>query len=212
MPSDEACSRLASTENGASPRLSLAIGIWCSSANAISLLARAQVPFAPRRDHLHVGLERVIGELEAHLVVALAGGAMRDRVGADLFGDLDLLLGDQRPRDRGAEQILALVERVGAEHREHVVAHELLAQVLDEDVLRLDAEQQRLLARRLKLLALAEIGGEGDHLAAIGGLQPFQDDRGVEPARIGEHDFENWPSDPACRLPVRLRVKKPRGL
>ena len=114
---------------------------------------------------------------------------MGDGVGADLLGDLDLLLGDQRPRDRGAEQILPLVQRVGAEHREHVVAHEFLAQVLDEDVLRLDAEQQRLLARRLELLALAEIGGEGDDLAAIGGLQPFQDDRGVEPARIGEHDF-----------------------
>ncbi len=152
-------------------------------------LARAEVPFAPGRDHGDVGLERVVGELEAHLVVALAGRAVRDRVGADLLGDLDLLLGDQRPRDRGAEQILALIERVGPEHREDVVAHELLAQVLDEDVLRLDAEQQRLVARGLELLALAEIGGEGDDLAAIGGLQPFQDDRGVEPARIGEHDF-----------------------
>ena len=57
-----------------------------------------------------VGLERVIGQLEADLVVALAGRAMRHRVGADLLGDLDLLLGDQRPRDRGAEQILALVD------------------------------------------------------------------------------------------------------
>src|SRR5665254_17381 len=69
-------------------------------------------------------------------------------------------------------------------HREHVIAHEFLAQVLDENVRGLDAEQQRLLARRLEFLALAEIGGEGDDLAAIGGLQPLQDDRGVEPARI----------------------------
>ena len=110
LPSDEACSRLASTENGASPRLSLAIGIWCFSANSISLVREVEVPFAPRRDHLHVGLERIVGELEAHLVVALAGRAVRDRVGADLLGDLDLLLGDQRPRDRGAEQILPLVD------------------------------------------------------------------------------------------------------
>ena len=54
---------------------------------------------------------------------------------------------------------------VGAEHREHVVADELLAQVLDEDVVFLDAEHQRLLARRLQLLALAEIGGKGHDLA-----------------------------------------------
>ena len=152
-------------------------------------LARFEIPFAPRRDHFHVGLERIIGKLEAHLVVALAGRAVGDRVGADLFGDLDLLLGDQRPRDRGAEQILALIDRVGAEHRKHVVADEFLAQILDEDVLRLDAEHQRLGPRRLELLALAEIGGEGDDLAAIGRLQPFEDDRGVEPAGIGEHDF-----------------------
>jgi hypothetical protein len=107
-------------------------------------------------------------EFEAHLVVALAGRAVGDRVGADLAGDVDQVLGDQRPRDRGAEQILALVERVGAEHREHVVAHEFLAHILDEDVFGLDAEQLGLLARRLELLALAEVGGEGDDLAAIG--------------------------------------------
>ncbi len=152
-------------------------------------LARAEVPFAPRRDDLHVGLERVIGKLEAHLVVALAGGAVSDGIGADFLGDLDLLLGDERPRDRGAEQILALIKRVGAEHRKHVVADEFLAQILDEDVLRLDAEHQRLLPRRLEFLALPEIGGKGDDLAAIGGLQPFQDDRGVETAGISQHDF-----------------------
>ena len=37
--------------------------------------------------------------------------------------------------------------------------------------------------------ALAQIGGEGHDLRAVLGLQPFQDDRGVQPARIGEHDF-----------------------
>ena len=151
--------------------------------------ARGEVPFAPRCDHRHVGLERVIGQLEANLVVALAGRAVRHRIGADLLGDLDLLLGDQRARDRRAEQILSLVDRVGAEHRKHVVADELLAQVLDEDVLRLDAEQDRLVARGRQLLALAEIGREGDDLGAVGLLQPLQDDRGVEPARIGEHHF-----------------------
>jgi hypothetical protein len=112
-----------------------------------------------------------------------------DGVGADLAGDVDLGLGDQRPRDRGAQQVLALIDCVGAEHREDVVAHELLAQVHDEDVLGLDAKQQRLVARRPQLLALAQVGGEGHHLAAVLGLQPFQDDRGVEAAGVGEHHF-----------------------
>ncbi len=47
----------------------------------------------------------------------------------------------------------------------------------------------RALARAgSQFLALAEIGGEGDDLAAIVGLQPFQDHAGVEAARIGEDD------------------------
>ncbi len=72
--------------------------------------AGLEVPFAPRRDHGDVGLERVIAELEAHLIVALARGAMADGVGADLARDLDLLLGDQRAGDGGAEQIDALID------------------------------------------------------------------------------------------------------
>ncbi len=151
--------------------------------------AAAVLPLAPGGDHADVGLQRIVAELEADLVVALAGGAMADGVGADLAGDLDLLLGDQRTGDGGAEQVLALIDRVGPEHREHVVPHELLAQVFDEDVLRLDPEQQRLLARRPQLLALAQVGGEGHHLRAVLGLQPLQDDGGVQPAGIGEHDL-----------------------
>jgi hypothetical protein len=62
---------------------------------------------------------------------------------------------------------------------------ELLAQVLDEDLL--DAEHLGLAPGRLEFVALAEVGGEGHDLAGVGLLQPFEDDRGVEPARIGEH-------------------------
>ena len=150
--------------------------------------ARGETPVAPGGDHLDVGLERVGREFEPHLVVALAGRAMGDGVGADLAGDFDQALGDQRPGDRGAEQILPLVLGVGAEHREHVVAHEFLAHVLDEDVLGLDPEHFGFLARGLELLALAEVGGEGDDLRAVGRLQPLEDDGGVEPAGIGEDD------------------------
>ncbi len=39
-------------------------------------LAALEVPFAPGRDDLDVGLQRVVAELEADLVVALAGGAV----------------------------------------------------------------------------------------------------------------------------------------
>jgi len=64
-----------------------------------------------------------------------------------------------------------------------------------------------LLARRLELLALAEVGGEGDHLALIFLLEPFQDHR-VQAARIGEHDFLDVVAHdaPLCWAPAgRLR-------
>ena len=152
-------------------------------------LAAGELPFPPRRDHPDTGLQRIITELEPDLVVALAGGAVCHRVCSDLARDFDLALGDQRPCDRRTEQILALVQCVRAEHREDEVADELLAQILDEDVLGPDAEHLRLAPRRLDLLALPQVGGEGDDLRVIFGLQPFEDDRGVEPARISEHDL-----------------------
>ena len=61
---------------------------------------------------------------------------MGDGIGADLLGDLDLLLGDQRPGDGGAQQIDALIDGIGAEHGEDVIADEFLAHILDEDVAR----------------------------------------------------------------------------
>ena len=71
---------------------------------------------------------------------------------------------------------------VGAEHREHVIADEFLTQVLNEDMLWLYAQQQRLFARWLKLFALTQICRERDHFAAIGRVQPFQNDGSVEAA------------------------------
>ena len=39
---------------------------------------------------------------------------MADRIGADQFRNFNLALGDQRARDRGAEQVLPFIQRIGA--------------------------------------------------------------------------------------------------
>jgi hypothetical protein len=70
-----------------------------------------------------------------------------DGIGADLFRDLDLALGDQRPGDRGAEQIEALRRARWRASSGRRIAHEFLAQIVDEDVLVLDAHQLGLRAR-----------------------------------------------------------------
>ncbi|MCY1294148.1 hypothetical protein D9M70_434310 [compost metagenome] len=97
------------------------------------------------------------------------------------------MLGNQRACDRGAEQVDAFIDGICAEHREDEILDEFLADVLDVDLL--DAEHFGLLARRLELFALAEVSGEGDDFRAEFGLQPLQDNRGVETARIGENDL-----------------------
>ena len=50
-------------------------GIWLLRANSISLRAGTEIPFAPWRNHLDVGLQRVIAELEPDLIVTFASGA-----------------------------------------------------------------------------------------------------------------------------------------
>ena len=148
------------------------------------LVVRSEANMHPVLGDLHFRHERVGTELEADLVVALAGRAVGDGVGADLFGDFDLALGDQRAGDRGAEEILALVQRVRSEHRKDEVLDKGFAEIVDEDFLH--AQHLGLGARGFELLALAEVGGEGHHLAAVVFLQPAQDDGGVETARISE--------------------------
>jgi hypothetical protein len=67
---------LASTENGASPRLSFGTGIWCCFGKIDQVGARLERPVAPGRDDLDVRVERIGRQFEPDLVIALAGGAM----------------------------------------------------------------------------------------------------------------------------------------
>ena len=129
----------------------------------------------------------VRAELEADLVVALAGRAVRDGVGADGLRRLHHPLDDGGARERRAEQVLALVDHVGADGREDEVAHERLAQIGDH-ALR-GAGLRGLLGEAVELLGLADVGAPGDDLAAVGLLEPREDDARVEPAGVGEDDL-----------------------
>ena len=153
--------------------------------------ARQQVPLAPRCDHFYVGHQRVGTKFKPNLIVALAGGAVRYGVRVGFAGDFHQPLGNQRARDRGAEQIFALIHGVGAEHGKHKVAHEFFAQIVDENIAGLDAHFDGFGARRRDFFALTDVGGEGDDFAVIDILQPLQDDGGVEATGVGEDDFFN---------------------
>src|SRR5580704_12074333 len=141
----------------------------------------------PRRDDLQVRREPRKGQLEAHLVVAFAGRAMRDSVGTFRARNLDQFLRDDWSRDRGAEQVVALVNGARAEHREYEIASEFLAQI--DDIKFARSRLERLIFEALSLVALPDVGAIRDDLAAEVVLDPAQHDRRVEPARIREHQF-----------------------
>ncbi|OPZ76375.1 MAG: hypothetical protein BWY77_01916 [bacterium ADurb.Bin431] len=140
----------------------------------------------PGRDDLNVGLEGVVSQLEADLIVALAGGAMRDIMRSLPGGDLDLTLGDERAGDGGAEEIAAFVKGVAARRRKDVLLHQLLFQILDVDLA--GAGLEGFLTDSLKVLLLADVGDIGDDVIALE-LEPLEDHGGIEAAAVGEDHF-----------------------
>ncbi len=61
--------------------------------------SRGQIPLPPWCNHRHIRFERVICQFEPDLIVALAGSTVCHGIGSHLIRNLDLLPGDQRPRD-----------------------------------------------------------------------------------------------------------------
>ena len=92
---------------------------------------RMDRPFAPGRDDPQARRDGFVGQLEAHLVVALARAAVREAVRAELERELRLPLRQHRPRHRSAQQILVLIDGSGAQRRPDVLAHKLFAQIFD---------------------------------------------------------------------------------
>ena len=133
------------------------------------------------------GRERAIDELEAELVVPLAGAAVSHRVGADPPRRLHLMEGEHGPSERRAQEVSALVDRSRAERRPDVVAHELGAEILDDGLAGAAGEGLRL--EPVELVLLAHVAREGHHLAPVMLEQPRHDDRRVESSRVGQHDL-----------------------
>jgi len=128
-------------------------------------------------------LQGVKGELEADLVVALAGAAVRDGEAAFLLRNGDLCAGDDWSSEGGAEKVDVLVDGIAGDC--------WVAQVFDElplvrtslscqcqcmitylssqilNVARRRTNLQRLLLGSLKVLFLANIGHESNHFIAF---------------------------------------------
>jgi hypothetical protein len=147
------------------------------------LLLAAHLPGAHRRDHLQLGRERGDRRLDPHLVVALAGAPVGDRVAAARARLIDGELGDQRTPERGEQRIAAAVQGVGPDRRGQVVARELLPRVHHVALER--AEAHGLVAHQLVVLPrLPEVDRQAHHLRVVGVLDPLQHHARVQAPRV----------------------------
>ena len=148
---------------------------------------RLDIPQTPRRDNGEVRRERFHRQFEPYLVIAFARRAVRHRVGAFLFGDIDQRFSDDRPREGSTQQVFAFVHRARLQHLPYVLFQKFLTQIQNKRFRR--AAFQRLFFNGVKIFRLAEIGADRDHFALVIFFQPGNDHRCIQPARIGKHYF-----------------------
>ena len=152
----------------------------------LDLVVPIHTPLAHRRDHLELRRERGCGDVESHLVVALAGAAMSDRAGAFAARDLDHHRRDQGPAQRGRERVLLFIYGARLERGPHEQLEKWDAAVGDVGCRSADLQRPRL--DGVEVLLLAEVDGERNDVPALV-LEPADRHRRVETARVGEDEL-----------------------
>ena len=152
----------------------------------LDLVVAVHAPLADRCDHLEVWREGGRGHVESHLVVALAGAAVRDGGRTLAARHLDHHRRDQRAAERGRERVFLLVHGTGLQRGPHEELEEGRPSVRDIGRRRADFQCARL--DRVEVLLLTQVDGERDHVPAEI-FQPPDRHRRVEAARVGEHEL-----------------------
>ena len=130
----------------------------------------------------------LVRQLEPHLVVALAGAAVRQCVATGFQRHFGLPFGEQRPRNRSAEQIFVLVHRAGAHQLPQVLRDELLAHVFHIHFG--SAGLEGLLFQPIQLFAaLPYVAANGHYLAAVMLFEPRNDDGCIQAAGVSQRYF-----------------------
>ena len=137
----------------------------------VEQLLATHAPVAGGGETLEVRILAAHADLDAHLVVALAGAAVSDRRGPVPVSRLDQLAGDQRSRECAHQRVLLFVERV---------VHDLHRQAVDGQ--RALAGRLGTLHERLDTGHPAGVDQHGHHVAAVAFLQVGDHGGGVETA------------------------------
>ena len=146
-----------------------------------------QGQIANRADGLERRVDRLDGDLEADLIVAFAGAAVRNGIGAELVGRTHQMLGNQRTGDGGDERIDAFVHGVRLEGEHAVFVGELLTGVHDICFDRA-AGECTLLDSLEAFAALADVERHGNDVFAGALLEVRDCHGGVEASGIRQDD------------------------
>ena len=149
--------------------------------------ARIQLPVTPGSDDRDAGIDGQIPQFKAHLVVALAGGPVADRIGPFQGGDFHLTPGDQGAGDGGSQKIAAFVNGIGPEHGVDIIAHEFFFEIFHICLYRTGVVG--ILLHIPQRFGLSQVGGESHHFTIIGFDQPFENHRSIQSAGIGQYDL-----------------------
>ena len=112
---------------------------------------------------------------------------MRDSVCFLLNSNFDLSFCEKRPCDRCPQQIFAFVHRAGSDERPEVLSYEFVPKVLD--VALGCATADSLFFQPVEFIILADVPGHGNDFTAIVFLEPRNDDRRIQAARIRQNDL-----------------------
>ena len=159
----------------------------CAFGVVNAVLARFQVPLAPRGNDFQLRRQRLEGVLEAHLIVALAGAAVGQRCRRLPAAPLHLVLGDDRPRQRRAKQILVLIDGARPAAPSTRSRSGTPRAGLHHHLGR--AGGNGLLRHGLHVVSLAHVGHKGNDLAAVVLLQPRNNDGGIQTPEYASTTF-----------------------
>ena len=152
----------------------------------LDLVLAVHPPLPDRGHHLQLGRQSLRRNVEADLVVALAGAAVGDALGVLLAGHLHQHGRDQGAADGGGQRVFLLVDGAGLKGGPDEELQELLLAV--DHIGGAGAYLEGALLDRVQVFLLTQVDGERDHVVALV-LQPADGDRGVQAARIGENQL-----------------------
>ena len=156
-----------------------------------------EIPLSPRGDHREIWGQSVDGQFKTHLVITLAGRAVRDGLSPFSPGNFNKTFGDERAGNGSAHQIAPLVNRSGAHHGVDIVPGELRTQIFDIDFG--SSSLPGLGFNTVQVVFLPQVGSHGNDFIPVLDHEPLENDRRIQTAGIGQHYLFDFRHDvPRC--------------